>query len=321
MGLTQTLATSLSGLTCHPDRRSRSSPATSPTPIRRATSARPSIQVPIGSGDAGIGVRVSAIQRKLDQYVQKQLRAENSGASYADRARNSQPVAECLRRSRLRQLAEDGLQQLHLALQALSASPDDRAARSAVISTAQQSRAAAQRHERRASRRCAAQAEFGHRRRGRPGQRGDGQIAKLNRQSQAIGDDSTATRGPARPARRLHRPAVAADGHQGRRAATNQITSSPIPACSWSAAGLARSFNAQGTVSAARAMERRPDQELVGTLTLNSPNGGSVDLIQIECYPFRQIAAYLQMRDHDWCRRRASSMASPRPWPGAVRHR
>ena len=83
MGLTQTLATSLSGLTATQTGLSivAGNVANADTPgyVRKTL-----VQVPIGSGDAGIGVRVSAIQRTLDQYVQKQLRVENSGASYAD---------------------------------------------------------------------------------------------------------------------------------------------------------------------------------------------------------------------------------------------
>src|SRR5476651_1550914 len=36
-----------------------------------------------GNG-AGISVNITAIQRELDTYVQRQLRTENSGATYAD---------------------------------------------------------------------------------------------------------------------------------------------------------------------------------------------------------------------------------------------
>ena len=40
-------------------------------------------QVATAGNGTGIGVRISAVQRQLDQYVQQQLRVENAGASYA----------------------------------------------------------------------------------------------------------------------------------------------------------------------------------------------------------------------------------------------
>src|SRR4029079_15938551 len=40
-------------------------------------------QVPIVAGSVGTGVRIAALNRELDQYVQRQMRVESSGASYA----------------------------------------------------------------------------------------------------------------------------------------------------------------------------------------------------------------------------------------------
>src|SRR2546423_11646924 len=40
-------------------------------------------QVATASGGATIGVRLSSIARELDQYLQRQLRTETSGGSYA----------------------------------------------------------------------------------------------------------------------------------------------------------------------------------------------------------------------------------------------
>src|SRR3954453_4080691 len=85
------------------------------------------------AGDGAIGVRVDSINRQLDQYVQRQLRVESSGASYAD----------------LRAQFYDRLQQVYGApgsspaldtlynnfttsVQALTVSPEDSATRSAV---------------------------------------------------------------------------------------------------------------------------------------------------------------------------------------------
>src|SRR5262249_29651758 len=40
-------------------------------------------QVAVAAGPVGAGVRISAINRELDQYIQRQMRTESSGASYA----------------------------------------------------------------------------------------------------------------------------------------------------------------------------------------------------------------------------------------------
>src|SRR5690242_7213373 len=40
-------------------------------------------QVATSAGSAGVSVRVSEVNRELDQYIQRQLRAETSGGTYA----------------------------------------------------------------------------------------------------------------------------------------------------------------------------------------------------------------------------------------------
>ena len=59
-------------------------------------------QVATGTSTS-IGVRVSDIQREIDLYIQRQLRIENSGASYADtRARMYSQLQDSKRRGRSR---------------------------------------------------------------------------------------------------------------------------------------------------------------------------------------------------------------------------
>jgi flagellar hook-associated protein 1 FlgK len=58
-------------------------------------------------------------------------------------------------------------------------------------------------------------------------------------------------------------------------------------------------FDAQGTMTAASQWSADPSQRTVGTITLTSPNGGSVDLVQSHAIRSGEIAAYLQMRDQD----------------------
>ena len=83
MSLSQVLATAASGL-----RASQAgltvvagnvANAQTPGYVRKVAD-----QVTTSAGEFGSGVRVAAINRELDQYVQRQLRVESSGASYAD---------------------------------------------------------------------------------------------------------------------------------------------------------------------------------------------------------------------------------------------
>ena len=52
-------------------------------------------------------------------------------------------------------------------------------------------------------------------------------------------------------------------------------------------------------MTAASQWSADPSQRTVGTITLTSPNGNSVDLVQSNAIRSGQIAAYLQMRDQD----------------------
>ena len=83
MGLTQTLATSLSGL--HATQTNiavvAGNVANAQTPGYVKQTAT---QVAVTSGDAGNSVRITSINRVLDQFVQQQLRMETSGGAYAD---------------------------------------------------------------------------------------------------------------------------------------------------------------------------------------------------------------------------------------------
>jgi flagellar hook-associated protein 1 len=56
-------------------------------------------------------------------------------------------------------------------------------------------------------------------------------------------------------------------------------------------------FNSHGTVSASDAWNVNPNLSGVGTITLTSPTGDSIDLIQSKAIKSGQIGAYLQMRD------------------------
>jgi flagellar hook-associated protein 1 FlgK len=59
------------------------------------------------------------------------------------------------------------------------------------------------------------------------------------------------------------------------------------------------SFDAQGTMTAAAQWSADSSLRGVGTISLTSPNGGSVDLVAARAIRSGEIAAYLQIRDHD----------------------
>ena len=213
MGLTQTLATSLSGLTATQTGLSivAGNVANADTPgyVRKTL-----VQVPIGSGDAGIGVRVSAIQRTLDQYVQKQLRVENSGASYADlRAQFYSRLQSVYGDPGSDSSLEIGLQRFHQCVAGAVGEPGRQRGAQRGHQRGAAAGAKSQRHERRHPG-AARRGRVRHFRRGRQGQRGDVPDRQAQPADRDFGRQQHRHRGHARPARFLHRPAVAADGHQ-----------------------------------------------------------------------------------------------------------
>ena len=95
-------------------------------------------QVAIAGSGTGIGVDIRGIQREIDQYVQRQLRAENGGANYADtRAQFYQQLQSVYGQPGSANALETVYNNFTSALQALSSSPDDSSTRSGVISSAQ----------------------------------------------------------------------------------------------------------------------------------------------------------------------------------------
>ena len=82
MGLGQALTTAVGGLRVTQSALSlvASNIANAETPGYVKKTAT---QVAAASGDVTIGVRLSSINRELDQFLQRQLRAETSGGAYA----------------------------------------------------------------------------------------------------------------------------------------------------------------------------------------------------------------------------------------------
>lgn len=252
-----------------------------------------------GSG-TGIGVRTTSIQRELDQYVQRQLRVENAGASYADtRAQFFQRLQDVYGTPGSDNAIETVYNNFTDALQSLSTSPDDPAARSAVISTAQI--LAQQLNQMSDSiQGLRGDAELGIADAVTKANEAMSQIASLNQRIASSGqnDSATATLMDQRDSyvdqlsQLMDINVVQSSGGQ-----IGVFTNSGIQLVGTQAAQL--SFDAQGTMTANTAWSADPSKRTVGTITLTSPNGSAVDLVQSNAIRSGTIAAYLQMRDQD----------------------
>src|SRR5690348_12548005 len=136
MGLTQALSSALSGLQANQTAISMvaANVANADTPGY----TRKVVNLVSTGANTSIGVRVSDIQRQIDLYVQRQLRIENSGASYADtRAQMYSQLQNIYGQPGSATSLESVYNSFTSSLQTLSTSPDDPGARTAVISNAQ----------------------------------------------------------------------------------------------------------------------------------------------------------------------------------------
>src|SRR5687768_8424174 len=137
MSLTQALNTASSGLKVTQSAMSivASNVANAQTPGY----VRKSLQVTsIASSNAGSSVRIAAVQRELDEYLQKQLRVESAGGSYADlRATFYSRLQAIYGDPSSASSLESVFTSFTNSVQTLVTSPDSAAARSMVLSSAQ----------------------------------------------------------------------------------------------------------------------------------------------------------------------------------------
>jgi len=256
-------------------------------------------QVATGA-NTSIGVRVSDIQRQLDLYIQKQLRTENAGASYADtRANMYSQLQDIYGQPGADTSLESSYNSFTSSLQALSTSPDDPSARSAVINSAQL--LTQQLNQLSASvQSLRANAELGISDAVNQANTAMSQIASLNQQIAAStpGDSATATLQDQRDyyidqlSKLMDINVVAGDSGQ-----VSVFTNSGIQLVGTSAGTL--SFNAVGTITPSAQWNADPTKSGVGTITLVPPDGSPVDMIADHAIRSGTIAAYVQMRDQD----------------------
>jgi flagellar hook-associated protein 1 FlgK len=137
MGLTQALSTAMAGLTATQTSLGivAANVANAQTPGYIAQLAN---QVTTTAGDAGDSVRVDAINRQLDQFVQKQLWTETSGGAYADlQSSLYQQLQQVYGQPGTTTTFDSLFNNFTAAVQALSTSPDSNSTRTGVISAAQ----------------------------------------------------------------------------------------------------------------------------------------------------------------------------------------
>ena len=298
MSLTQALTSALSGLQVNQASISMvaANVANADTPgyTRKVVN-----QVPTG-GSSSIGVRVSDIQRQIDLYIQRQLRVENAGASYADtRARMYSQLQEIYGQPGSDTALESVYNSFTSALQVLSTSPDDPGARTAVVNSAQlltqqlnQLSASIQGQR--------ANAELAISDAVNSANEAMTQIASLNQQiaGSTPGDSATAALQDQRDSY-IDQLSQLMDINvmAGDRGQVSIFTSSGTQLVGAQAAQLR--FDAVGTMTPASQWSADPSQRGVGTIMLIPPSGAPVDLIQNRSIRSGTIAAYLQMRDQD----------------------
>jgi len=298
MGLTQALSSALSGLQANQASISMvaANVANADTPgyTRKIVN-----QVATGA-NTSIGVRVSDIQREIDLYVQRQLRTENAGASYADtRAQMYSQLQGIYGQPGSATALESVYNSFTSALQTLSTSPDDPGARTAVINSAQL--LTQQLNQLSGSiQGLRANAELGISDSVNKANEAMTQIAALNQQIAAStpGDGATVTLMDQRDSY-IDQLSQLMDINVVS-SSTNQVsifTNSGIQLVGTNAAQM--TFDAVGTMTPASQWSANPAQRGVGTITLIPPSGTPIDLIQDHAIRSGTIAAYIQMRDQD----------------------
>jgi flagellar hook-associated protein 1 FlgK len=297
MSIGQALSTSLSGL-----RASQAGLSLIAANVANAQTpgyVRKSILLATSTAGEGGSVRIAAINRELDQYLQRQLRVENAGGAYADlRSSFYQRLQGIYGSPGSDSALETTYSKFTSAVQSLVTSPDSTAARSVVISSAQvltqtlngiTTDIQALRSD----------AEGGLSDAVTTANDAMMKITQLN--GQLAGANATDTSGAALMDQRdyyIDQLSELMDIRvvQGEHNQLSVFTNSGIQLVGTDAARL--SFNQQGTVSALTQWDPDPSKSNVGTLLLVSPNGSTVDLIANKAIRSGKIAAYLDMRDN-----------------------
>lgn len=297
MSLTQALATSVTGMRATQTGLSvvAANVANAETPgYVRKTGA----QVSIAAGPIGMGVRIAAINRELDQYVQRQMRVESAGAGYAGlRADFYSRLQSIYGTPGASSTLESVYNDFMGSLQALSTSPESPSARTAVLNAAQvlTQQLNSMTVDVQALR---GDAELGLADAVNKTNDALTRVAHINQQlaTASPGDATTANLLDQRDvaidelAQMMDIKVIAGDHNQ-----VSVFTNSGIQLVGLSAATL--SFDPQGSMNANAQWSTDPSQRTVGTILLKGAGGGDVDLIASHAFRSGEIAAYVEMRD------------------------
>jgi len=251
-----------------------------------------------GTGGVGTGVQVAGITRALDTVVQSQLRTETSGGGFADQISSVLTQLQNVYGTPGGQgTLETAFDNLTTAVQGLSANSGASSAQSAVVTAAQnmaqQLNATTQGIQ---ALRTGAQQDIAT---SVSSANADmTQIANLNTQLQGLSptDPSTATLEDQRDTAinqlaQLMDVRVTTGGN-------NQVTiytNSGVQLVGAQASTL--SFSGPAALGASNLYSTNPSQNGVGTITLTSPSGATIDMNATNAISSGQIAADLQLRD------------------------
>ncbi|HXD44768.1 MAG TPA: flagellar hook-associated protein FlgK [Pseudolabrys sp.] len=296
MSLTQALTTALSGLNAAQTSLSlvAGNVANSQTPgyVRKVA-----VLTQNSVGTDGTSVQVAAINRVLDQFVQAQLRTESAGAGYADvRSKLFSQLQDVYGTPNTTSTLESSFNTFTSALQALTTSPDDPTAKSAVLTAAQQF---AQQLNTMSDgvQGLRQQAELALSDDVSQANNCMQQIAQLNEQLSAAGQDSSAASLADQRDAYISQLSKLMD-IRVINSGNNQVTvltSSGVELVGAKASTL--SFDAQGVVTPQAQWSADPAKRTIGTVTLTSPNGAKTDLVANGALRGGEIAGYLEMRD------------------------
>lgn len=297
MSLSQALATSVSGL-----RITQSSLALVASNVANAETPgyvrKTAAQVTTSAGANGVSVRIASINRELDQYVQRQLRAEVSGGAYANmRADYYTRIQSIFGTPGANSTLETAFNNFTTSLQALSTSPDSATARTTVLSMAQVLTQQLNSMSN-AIQNLRSDAELGLSDAVARANNAMQQIAAINRQLSGNNakDAAAATLMDQRDAyidelsHLMDIRVLEGDNNQ-----ISIFTGSGIQLVGVDAATL--SFDAKGTITPESKWDADPAKRTVGTILLTTSTGGTMDLIASKSIRSGEIAAYMELRD------------------------
>jgi flagellar hook-associated protein 1 FlgK len=298
MGLSQALSTAMSGL-----RATQASIALVGSNVANAETPgyvrKTVIQVAGMTGDYGSSVLLNGVDRQLDEYLQKQLRTETSGAAYADiRSTYLANLQNVYGNPAEAGTIEDAFNKLLTAFQGLSTSPDSQSARIGAVSAAQ-TMAQTLNAATQGIQGLRANAEMGINDSIVTANNAMAQIAFINNQLQNNGKTDAAT---ASLLDQRDQYITQLSSLMDVRTVVNDLnqvtvfTNSGVQLVGTEAAQL--SFNPQGTMTPNTLYNTDPTKNNVGTITINFPHGGSYDLVSTNSIRSGKIAAYLELRDN-----------------------